>query len=522
MRSLATAGVVLALWICTNRNAAAQSPIPNLIRSLESDKKPVRLQAARGLGNCGKGAQAAVPALRSLLEREQDGPVYLQAMKALTQIGAHAELQMLLQHPNPVVRQQAAWGLGVIGPDAKKAVPELIKLLKDQDPMTRGLAAQSLGEIGLQSQEEARALLNLLADPKPEVRLHAQGALMSAGSLSIPALESMLNDKEPTWVRSAILQILACQGPEAKQALPALTRLLKDADAKIRAQAIGTIAALGSAAKDALPDLFESLHDRDMNVQVAAFSATMSIGMEDRRSLAEGLRRANARGRWAIAPTDSVPALTKKLKDTDPNVRQTAALALGQLGKDAEPAAPAMIELLKDENPHVRYAAQQALAQLDQKNRAEYLRRCQLEQAQMLREAQQLKAKLHADQVKIARATNIELARLQSRQVALIQQARLLTLKTSGEWAKFNAENDRIMLFFQKARNDPFNVVTQDQAQQAYIQKLVQMHINLSIKADNPAALDWVAEQVLAFGTEAVPALAQGYKQAVDRRLGFV
>lgn len=63
-------------------------------------------------------------------------------------------------------------------------------------------------------------------------------------------------------------------------------------------------------------------------------------------------------------PSDAVPALVKALADTDADVREHAADALGHLGEDAAPAADALADLAADEVAAVRLSAVAALGQL--------------------------------------------------------------------------------------------------------------------------------------------------------------
>src|SRR5262249_12686705 len=60
-----------------------------------------------------------------------------------------------------------------------------------------------------------------------------------------------------------------------------------------------------------------------------------------------------------------VPALVEAMKDTDPNVRATAAAVLGSLGKDAtgnKELVPTLVAALNDSNFEVRQMAAMALA----------------------------------------------------------------------------------------------------------------------------------------------------------------
>lgn len=494
---------VLAVDISTGQVAFAQDALPKIIAGLDSTNKNVRFQAIIALGNHGTGARSAAAPLKDLVDREREPQVALQAVQALTQIGAHAELRELLGHPGQHIRWQAVAGLGVIGPPAKKAVPDLIRLLADEQPITRMLAAQALGEIGLESELDARKVIFMLRDVDPDVRQFALYALMNVGPNSIPALEKMLSDTEPVYVRTACLQALANQGPPAKAVLPTVIKLLSDPEAEIRAQSAATAAAIGADAKDALPALFENLLDKDAQVQMYSFQAAMIVGQADRKALLDALKAANAKGRWnapvlgnGLTGKQAVAALLKDLSAKDADNRAMAALALGRLGKDAEPAIPALVRLAKEDAKQVRNAAQQALAQLDRNEREAYYRKLQAEQARWLRDAK-------ADWSKFATANAAEAVKLKNLPAQLqIQMA--------------------------KVRTERLSVVTKNAPQQAYLRQLVQMHIALSSMTasardqDPPPEADWVRERLSLMGPEAIPAFVDGYNYGINYDVGFV
>ncbi len=314
----------------------------------------------------------------------------------------------------------------MIGPPAKKAVPDLIRLLGDDQPMMRYLAATALAEIGLQKEEETRRLVGMLTTADADQRPYVQYAVMSLGPDSVPALEKLLSDQDSVAVRITSLQALAIQGGAAKSVVPTVIKLLKHPSDAIRAQSAATLAAIGSDAKDALPTLLENLLDKNVQVQTYSFQASVVIGQDDRRALLSGLKSANAKGRWNAAfvlgngksGKAAVPGLIKDLQDKDTGKRVSAVVALGQIGNDAEAAIPALKAMAKEENKQVRTAAQQALAQLDQKNREAYLEKLRRDRASWLKDFQ-------AESAKLNRFLKEQQARLQ------MQQASLATTKLS-------------------------------------------------------------------------------------------
>jgi HEAT repeat protein len=162
-----------------------------------------RVIAARGLGNIGPKAEAAVPALMDLLnDRDVE------------------------------VRSAAMNSLGSIGPTARKSIPLIIELLKDNDVRIRRDAINVLVHFGREASSAIPALMELLKDPDEELRWPAASLLGKMGSKSkeaVPALTKLLADKD-TRVRRAAAFALGDIGPEAKSAIPAITALFDDSN----------------------------------------------------------------------------------------------------------------------------------------------------------------------------------------------------------------------------------------------------------------------------------------------------
>jgi HEAT repeat protein len=483
----------------TQEAARAQDRLPSLIAGLDSPKKNVRLNSANAIGNHGTGARSAAAALKALVDGEADPQVAFEAVRALTRIGAHAELRELLRHADQQIRWQSLSGLAMIGPPAKKAVSELLDLLSDPQPLTRMLAAQALGEIGLESEDEMRRLVRMLRDADEDVRQFVVCALMNLGPNSVPALEHLLEDTEPIWVRTASLQALANQGPLAKAVVPKLIKLLRDPEAELRTQSALALAAVGANAKEVLPTLLENLLDKNMQVQTSAFQAAITIGQEDRRGLSSGLKIANAKGRWAapFVGKKDVPGLIQKLSDKDIGTRVAAALTLGQIGKDADPAIPQLTRLLKDDDKQVQNAARQALAQLDRKNAEAYSKKLRRDQEEWLRDAKSQ-------------------ARFAAKAGKFVQRTQLEQLKIVNPQAAFQ-------IALADGGSQKLGVVIRNVPQQAYMRQVVMMHIAYSLMKDPPSdAVDWISDRINDTGVEAVPALVEGLNLAMRYRLGFV
>ncbi|MFM7148831.1 MAG: HEAT repeat domain-containing protein [Gemmataceae bacterium] len=109
-------------------------------------------------------------------------------------------------------RRRAATELGELGKEAKPALPALIQATKDQDRYVRRFVAQAIGAIGPDAKDAVPALSDLLADEKPQVREAAVKALGKMGPAAIPALNKALNG--PSDIHEPAIVALAAAGPE--------------------------------------------------------------------------------------------------------------------------------------------------------------------------------------------------------------------------------------------------------------------------------------------------------------------
>jgi HEAT repeat protein len=86
---------------------------------------------------------------------------------------------------------------------------------------------------------------------------------------------------------------------------------------------------MGVRGRAAVPDLAASLRDADPELRVTCAMALENMGP---------------------AARDAVPALGRALRDRERRVRQAAVKALGAIGPDASPALPALEQEIKRES----------------------------------------------------------------------------------------------------------------------------------------------------------------------------
>ena len=78
-------------------------------------------------------------------------------------------------------------------------------------------------------------------------------------------------------VREAAADALSAFGPDAKEAVPALTEALKHKDAGTRWSAVRALGKIGPDAREAIPALTKALKDEDEDVRKEAKAALEKI-----------------------------------------------------------------------------------------------------------------------------------------------------------------------------------------------------------------------------------------------------
>jgi HEAT repeat protein len=262
-----------------------------------------------------------------------------------------------LQDPKGAVRVQAGLALAELGPAARESEAALAKALKDKDPEVRAAAVLALSATGADGKPAIEALAQALQDEAWFVRYSATRALQNLGPKAkdaIPALIEALQPKDGVKdfrpIRCAqAAAALAHIDPSRKEIEGAIPLILEkllgyDGDGSDGARVVGAelLGECGKAALSALPALLKRLKDEDGDVRVAAAAALIKIAPE---------KHADA----------ALAAIAAELKNADLLVRIAAADALGELGPRAKGAAGALNGALQDPEPEVRQAAREAL-----------------------------------------------------------------------------------------------------------------------------------------------------------------
>ena len=313
---------------------------------LRDKEEMVREELYRALPKIGEGA---VPALITAMTDSKDPKMRWRAGGPLIKIGKPAvgSLVKLLKHKDASLRQMVVRILGVIGPDAAAAVPDLAAALKDPEPHVAYFAAEALGKIGPGAKSAATALAAALEDRRNHPTQPGEMAaktLQSLGPLAAPVVPSLIKllEHDDLQVRLRTGDVLAAIGPPAKEAIPALRKALKHESAAVRWRATTALGRIGPAAKVAVGDLLAAMEDENWYVRGTAALASARTGPADKRV---------------------VPALIEALREE--KLQVFVARALGEIGPRANAAIPALAKLAKTaKSRSKREAAEAALKKI--------------------------------------------------------------------------------------------------------------------------------------------------------------
>jgi HEAT repeat protein len=298
---------LMLLDIAKHKVAVAVLPAVLMPKDLQ-----VKSEAVRAIGEMGRDADAAIPALVAAFTSPSQ-EIRPAAEKALVRLGSRS-LPMLLSalgHNDELVRMHAASALGFIPDQCECSLPSLVGLLEDPSPAVRAEAAKSLGSF------EHRA------------------------TLAVPALRRALKDD---YIRGLAAIALGRIGPAAYSAVPDLIEGLEDPTNPSRAKAASGLGDIGERAAAANAALQKALKADDADLR---------------------WRAAHALGQIKGKAATTVSALTKALGDKDVVVRCHAAESLARYGAAARDAVPLLGVLFRDGQDDERCAAADALKAID-------------------------------------------------------------------------------------------------------------------------------------------------------------
>ncbi len=306
----------------------------------------------------------AVPALETALFSHASS-VAAAAADALAQISdprVPALFASALKEGDPAVCVAAVDALQRLG-DPRFAEP-IIGLLRHANPRVRAAAVEALGRLRIT--EAVEPLRTLLTDPAWEVRREAAEALgRLQDARAVRTLNTALSDADPD-VRETSALSLGQLGDRG--AIDPLVLALKDSGSGVRRMAAAALSRIdpewtsAPEAQAAIVRLRASLHDCDPGARNFVGQLLVNLGEAELSAAPEGLAPEAGDISEAKRQKLAVTLFAAVLCDTDPDLRQAAAEALGQL---ADPRAQAALrKALADDDAGVRLAASHALQTL--------------------------------------------------------------------------------------------------------------------------------------------------------------
>jgi HEAT repeat protein len=242
--------------------------------------------------------------------------------------------------------------------------------LQDPDELVRTWAAVAMS----QTPAGADVLERQLASPRREAREVAVRELARlAGPAAISTLSGYIADRDPA-MRSIAATALGTISKGAAEAVEPLLRLARDADARVRAEAIASLGALGHAkGREAIRN---ALGDAEPRVRLAAALVLAELKAPGAKEALGGIARGDDLSTALVAGArlarlgDAAPVLAvleRALGHGPWTVRAAALNTASGLGARA-------LELarrgLKDQEPSVRMTAARAVAALGEKGAA--------------------------------------------------------------------------------------------------------------------------------------------------------
>jgi len=316
----------------------AKDAVPDLSQALDDDDGQVRAKAAEALGNIGSLTEDAALALVLAAGADEERKVRLTADAAI--------LKLHMTTFPPLVR--AIW--------TRLSIPGHIRRLGHKDPKVRDRASKALVQIGSLALGPLR---KALVHKKPAVRRNAALTLRDMQALTIeavPALLECLQDDEPILRYRGAVGLGMLFPPATKEVIAALALALDDPMEYVREEAASALGKAGPDAKDAVPALVRLLGRRSTTLTGPPLPVPVPIVPYDCKQAKKALA--------SIGPA-SVPALVSALEGGDGQKEADALDVLAYIVPRPREAVPAIVRKMeRTQSPDVWEQARYALAMI--------------------------------------------------------------------------------------------------------------------------------------------------------------
>lgn len=339
----------------------------------EEEEASLRVAVASVLVQQQPPSPVVLPALISLAQDTDDTNTCVTAAESLGKLGANAEdavpvLVKLLQSDWTDIQHSAIEACAAIGPGATDALPVLVERIRYGTHEVAESAVAALVKI------DPRAVDSLLNGPESDTDARNQTlrVLTKIGPEArnvVPQLLKILADPELGDLHVGALELLGSIGPDAAEALPGIQARLLSAiqPAEIRA---ASALALGKISPASASVLLAALKDAESTVRIAAAQSLAHQNLRSRTAipaliceLADPLAAEFAMHALVAIGPDADPSLQELIFDdkADLDQRERACAVLARTGGNA---APVLIDALQTQNEQLADAAELALFDL--------------------------------------------------------------------------------------------------------------------------------------------------------------
>jgi HEAT repeat protein len=334
------------------------------------------------------------------LEGDRRDTRKLELLCRLDKEGARALCQTALEKGNWLLKEQALRSLAEADPAEGERVA--MQMLQDKPvPQVRGAALAALGRsksnqaldrllegLGASDAVHRGAVEGLKQSPHPRVaqrlREALEAAVVEVESLTPAPGKGKKAPKPPplskkdqaryTRVRQMIMHVGELLVARADLAgIARLLELFRHPVGDVRESARSSFSEIGANARPAVPLLLEALKTDDEDARATLAEALGEIGPAAPEALPALVRLLDDKRWWVQSNVIdalerfgelAVGPLSEALQSDSPEVRATAASALGNLGDKALGVLPQLVPLLKDKSAEVRRQVTYALGQI--------------------------------------------------------------------------------------------------------------------------------------------------------------
>ncbi len=375
---------------------AIDPPSPDAVKVLTAALNPFQEEAyevPEALGRLGPAAEAALPSLIGLAERDFAASSVMEALARIDTEGKVCVPVLVAALKHDYDASAAARALGLLGPRARQAVPALTATLSRK-------FSRAFGNEGDPLVEAAKAIRRIDPEAKSAIPAPIDAVKLRHGG---PAGHVAENDETDDESAAAIIRVIGGFGSAAKDSIPVLIEILKshggdDDRWQARREAALALGRIGPDAVPAVPVLRKLVEEgppprpRGMvgavpQVSDAAVVALLHLAPDGQHLAATWAERSGAPERKAFVlgamgqPSFEANALTRFWLEVLARAMRRAAeegdeslyieeylARLGDLGIGGALAVPRLNEFRRHRNPFIRLWAGETLDRISKAN----------------------------------------------------------------------------------------------------------------------------------------------------------